>query len=210
MLFRISRLPMRVTCPVHFNLHGFISMLYNMVNRPVHYETHHYNIHFFTSYCGCLRVYRTQRSCYTQYTLLTMKNIIRATCFDLTGSSSGTIDKILIWSRITYNLRLFETIYHRVIVVFCSHNCLSRGSSGSTVCDYGLDDRGSIPDRGRGFFFYPLRPDRLWDSPSLLSNVHRGKTRPGRDADHSPPSSGRGKVWVGAIPPLPPMYHHVM
>jgi hypothetical protein len=29
----------------------------------------------------------------------------------------------------------------------------SRGSSGSIVSDYGLDDRGSIPDRGRGFFF---------------------------------------------------------
>jgi hypothetical protein len=26
-------------------------------------------------------------------------------------------------------------------------------SSGSTVSDYGLDDRGSIPDRGRVFFF---------------------------------------------------------
>jgi hypothetical protein len=29
----------------------------------------------------------------------------------------------------------------------------SRGSSGSIVSDYGLDDRGSIPDRGRGFLF---------------------------------------------------------
>jgi hypothetical protein len=29
----------------------------------------------------------------------------------------------------------------------------SRGSSGSLVTDYGLDDRGSIPDRCRGFFF---------------------------------------------------------
>jgi hypothetical protein len=29
----------------------------------------------------------------------------------------------------------------------------SRGSSGSTVSDYGLDDRGSIPNRGRGIFF---------------------------------------------------------
>jgi hypothetical protein len=29
----------------------------------------------------------------------------------------------------------------------------SRGSSGSIVCGYGLDDQGSIPDRGRGFFF---------------------------------------------------------
>jgi hypothetical protein len=29
----------------------------------------------------------------------------------------------------------------------------SCSSSGSIVSDYGLDDRGSIPDRGRGFFF---------------------------------------------------------
>jgi hypothetical protein len=29
----------------------------------------------------------------------------------------------------------------------------SLGSSVSIVSDYGLDDRGSIPDRGRGFFF---------------------------------------------------------
>jgi hypothetical protein len=30
--------------------------------------------------------------------------------------------------------------------------CRSHGSSVSIVSDYGLDDRGSIPDRGRGFF----------------------------------------------------------
>jgi hypothetical protein len=29
----------------------------------------------------------------------------------------------------------------------------SCSSSGSIVSDYGLDDQGSIPDRGRGFFF---------------------------------------------------------
>jgi hypothetical protein len=29
----------------------------------------------------------------------------------------------------------------------------SRGSSVSIVSGYGLDDQGSIPDRGRGFFF---------------------------------------------------------
>jgi hypothetical protein len=28
-----------------------------------------------------------------------------------------------------------------------------QGSSVSIVSDYGLDDRGSIPNRGRGFFF---------------------------------------------------------
>jgi hypothetical protein len=30
---------------------------------------------------------------------------------------------------------------------------VSRGSSGSIVSDYGPNDRGSIPDRGREFFF---------------------------------------------------------
>jgi hypothetical protein len=37
-------------------------------------------------------------------------------------------------------------------LIFCS-TIRSRGSSGSIVSDYGLDDRGSIPDRGRGHFF---------------------------------------------------------
>jgi hypothetical protein len=46
-----------------------------------------------------------------------------------------------IYSRITFEIQP-------------SHNLSwSRGSSGSIVSDYGLDDRGSIPDGGRGFFF---------------------------------------------------------
>jgi hypothetical protein len=47
-------------------------------------------------------------------------------------------------------------------------------SSVSIVTGYGLDGQGSIPDRGRGFFLYPLRPDRLWGPPSLLYNGYRG------------------------------------
>jgi hypothetical protein len=67
---------------------------------------------------------------------------------------------------------------------------VSRGSSVSTVSDYGLDGRGSIPDRGRGFVFLPLGPGRLWGPPSLLYNRYPGgKGQPGSDADHSPPSS---------------------
>jgi hypothetical protein len=55
-------------------------------------------------------------------------------------------------------------------------HCSNRSwvSSGSIVSGYGLDDRGSIPGRGKGFFLYPLCPDRLWGPPSLLSNGYRG------------------------------------
>ena len=39
---------------------------------------------------------------------------------------------------------------------------------------------------------FSTRPDRPWAPPSLLYNRYRvfpgGKVRPGRDADHSPPS----------------------
>ena len=49
----------------------------------------------------------------------------------------------------------------------------------------GIESRG-----GREF---SARPDRPWGSPSLLQNGYRvfprGKVRPGRAADHSPPSS---------------------
>jgi hypothetical protein len=68
----------------------------------------------------------------------------------------------------------------------------------SQFSDYELDDRGSIPGRGKGFLFQPLYPERLWGPPSLLFNGYRGpffggKARPGRDADHSPPSSAELK-----------------
>jgi hypothetical protein len=50
----------------------------------------------------------------------------------------------------------------------------SRGSSVSIVSDYRLDDRGSISDRGRVFFFYPPSPGRIWGPSRLLSNGYRG------------------------------------
>jgi hypothetical protein len=54
----------------------------------------------------------------------------------------------------------------------------------------------------------PLGPDRLWH-PSRICTICTegpfpgGKARPGRDADHSPPSSAEVKKENGAIPPLP-------
>jgi hypothetical protein len=50
---------------------------------------------------------------------------------------------------------------------------------------------GFDPRQRQRIFLYPLCSDRLWGPPSLLYNGYRGpfpggKTRPGRDDDHSP------------------------
>jgi hypothetical protein len=51
------------------------------------------------------------------------------------------------------------------------------GSSVSTVSGYRLDDRAievRSPTEAKGFFLYPLCPDRLWGPPSLLYNGYGG------------------------------------
>jgi hypothetical protein len=70
---------------------------------------------------------------------------------------------------------------------------------------YGLDDRGvgvQVPV-GVRIFTSPCRPDRLCGSPNFLSNGYRGGAlsqqikRPGREADHSPPTSAEfKKIWI--------------
>jgi hypothetical protein len=70
----------------------------------------------------------------------------------------------------------------------------SRGSSVSIVSDYGLDDRGSIRGRGRGFSSSPCIQTHLAScSMGTGGPFPGGKARPGRDADHSPPSSAEVK-----------------
>jgi hypothetical protein len=62
-----------------------------------------------------------------------------------------------------------------------------------------LNDRDSISRRGeKGFFSSTLHPNRLPDPPILLSIGCMGLfssevKRPGREADHSPPSSVEAK-----------------
>jgi len=46
-----------------------------------------------------------------------------------------------------------------------------------------------------------IRPERLWEAPSILSNGYEGLfpcevKRPGREADYSPPSSAEIKECV--------------
>jgi hypothetical protein len=84
-----------------------------------------------------------------------------------------------------------------VDLIILYDNNRSRVSSGSIVSDYGLDDRGSIPGGGKGSLasvsrqaLGPTQPPVQWVLGVLSPG---GKTRPGRDADHSPPSSAEVK-----------------
>jgi hypothetical protein len=78
---------------------------------------------------------------------------------------------------------------------------LSWDASVDVATDYGLDGRGSIPDRGKRFVCAPQSPDRLWGPPNLSSG-YRGVKLLGREADYSLPSSAEVKNG-GAIPPFP-------
>jgi hypothetical protein len=82
----------------------------------------------------------------------------------------------------------------------------SQDSLVGIATGYSLDGRGSIPGRGKRFSSTPQRPYRLWGPFSLISNGYRavfpGVKQPGREADHSPPSSAEVKNG-GAILPLP-------
>ncbi|KDR20946.1 hypothetical protein L798_03885 [Zootermopsis nevadensis] len=81
--------------------------------------------------------------------------------------------------------------------LFLCHNSklVSRDSSVSIVTSYRLDDRGSIPDNSREFFLCVQTGSGVLPTsyPMGTGVLSRGKTRPGRDADHSPPSSAEVK-----------------
>jgi hypothetical protein len=59
----------------------------------------------------------------------------------------------------------------------------------SIVSDYRLDNWDLIPNKGKGFFLYPLCPDQLWGSPPVPTGAGgpfpRGTEQLGHDADHS-------------------------
>jgi hypothetical protein len=73
---------------------------------------------------------------------------------------------------------------------------------------YELNDRGmrvQVP-AGRRILTSRDRPDRVWDSPSLLANGYRGLLqvikRQGLEADHSIPTNEVKKTWnYTATPP---------
>jgi hypothetical protein len=73
----------------------------------------------------------------------------------------------------------------------------SRDSSVGIVTGYGLDERGvdvRVPVGSR-IFSPPRRPDRLWSPPIqwVTGAVCPEVKQPGREADHSPPTSAEVK-----------------
>jgi hypothetical protein len=98
-------------------------------------------------------------------------------------------------------LRSFFDLRNEILrnegIMFPKFKARSRVSSGSIVYDYGLDDRaiGVRFPAGQRIFpvasvsrpaLGPTQPPVRWVSGLLSLGV---KARPGRDADHSPPSS---------------------
>jgi hypothetical protein len=72
---------------------------------------------------------------------------------------------------------------------------MSRGSSGGIVSDYGLDNRAIEVRSPTGQRIFLLAS---WAHPASYpmgtgGPFPGGKARPGRDADHSPPSSAEVK-----------------
>jgi glutamine synthetase len=67
-------------------------------------------------------------------------------------------------------------VYSVIINIFMQTYERSQNSSVGTAASYGLDDRGvgvRVPVWSR-IFSFSRRPDRLWGSPSPLSDAYRG------------------------------------
>jgi hypothetical protein len=81
--------------------------------------------------------------------------------------------------RISISIHMFSKIaLEQLLIQFTTGHGRSWGSLVSTVSDYGLDDQGLIPSKGKGFCFQPLRPDQLWGPPNLPSNGYQGVLPP--------------------------------
>jgi hypothetical protein len=117
---------------------------------------------------------------------------------DSSQQHCATTQKTAIFVLIAVRTSNPTNIYTNCTYFTCSPIQSARGSSGSIVSDYGLDDRGLIPDRGRGFSSSPCVQTGSGAHPASYpmgtgGPFPGGKARRGRDADHSSPSSAEVK-----------------
>jgi hypothetical protein len=94
----------------------------------------------------------------------------------------------------TKRIRLHDVFSHRNLAI---GGWFYKSSSGSIVSDYRLDDRGS-PTEAEDFSSSPYVQTGYGAHPASYpmdtgGPFPGGKARPGRDADHSPPSSSEVK-----------------
>jgi hypothetical protein len=88
-------------------------------------------------------------------------------------------------------------IFNGITIIRGTGCARSRGSSGSIVSDYGLDDRAigvRSPAGAKDFSSILFLQTGSGAHPACCTvgtagPFPEGKARPGRDADHSPPSS---------------------
>jgi len=86
-------------------------------------------------------------------------------------------------------MRVTKTWVHVDRIYFSTVGNYGPGNSVGKAIDYGLDGQNRIQVRTR----FSARQDQPWGPHRLLYNGYRvfpgGKVRPGRAADHSPPST---------------------
>jgi hypothetical protein len=91
-------------------------------------------------------------------------------------------------------------MYGSIVFTYVTAGYRSRGSSGSIVSGYGLDDRAigvRSPARAKDFSSSLCVQTGSEAHPAFCTigtggPFPGGRARPGRDADHSPPSSAEG------------------
>jgi hypothetical protein len=104
-------------------------------------------------------------------------------------------------------------MFKHAYLCVCTGTYMSRGSSGSTVSDYGLNDRGSIPDRGRRFFFLVsasrsalglTQPPIQWVPGVLSPGIKRGRGVTLTTHPHLVPRLSMSRSYTSSPPHVPP------
>jgi hypothetical protein len=96
------------------------------------------------------------------------------------------------------NYLTLESHWSKILLCFYNliKNAVSRDSVLSIATGYGLDDRvvgDRVPVGVKNFFFFKSSRPALWSTQPPIQSIpvalSAGVKRPGREADHSPPTS---------------------